>query len=236
MRWLFTKYIPIGQKVHQYEVLDCVGEGRFGICYIVRYNGQKYIYKDFKNRERKKSKEKLHFEAEILQKLNSSYFPSLFHVVHEKKKYGLLMEYMEGCTIEAWLFGHKHIFTKDERNKIFLQLLECVSILHHQGIVHRDIRPSNVLYHEGKIALIDFGLARWMNTERYVPQVDFSYLGHFLLYLYYSALPVAQLKKKPWYEELPLLEKEKNFFKRLLGLAPEFLCIEEIQEVYRNIM
>ena len=164
--------------------------------------------------------------------LRKPFFPKLFHVVHTKEKYGLLLEYIEGSTIEEWLFRDEYIFLKEERKKIFLQLLECVRSLHQMEIVHRDIRPSNVIYHQEKIYLIDFGLARKQNETKYVPQVDFSYLGHFLLYLYYSDFPKKQLKKKPWYDELPLSEKEKLFCKRLLGFEPKFTNIADVEQFY----
>ena len=230
--WFGKKYVASGQCIEGYEVLDVIGEGRYGICYLVVHNGKRYVYKDFKKREWKKSGKKAFLEAEILQMLRKPFFPKLFHVVHTKEKYGLLLEYIEGSTIEEWLFRDEYIFLKEERKKIFLQLLECVRSLHQMEIVHRDIRPSNVIYHQEKIYLIDFGLARKQNETKYVPQVDFSYLGHFLLYLYYSDFPKKQLKKKPWYDELPLSEKEKLFCKRLLGFEPKFTNIADVEQFY----
>lgn len=230
-----NKYIPIGQMLHQYQVLDYMGEGRYGICYIVSFQGKKYVYKNLKSRERKKSGKKIYFEAEILQQLDRFNFPAVLAVHEEKNHYGILMEYIEGETVEEWLFQNSHGFTKSERNDIFLQLLDSIEYLHMKGIVHRDIRPSNVIYSEGKVYLIDFGLARWVNSEKYIPQMDFAYLGHFLLYLYYSTLPAKQLKRKPWYEELPITDMERAFLKKLLGMEESFADVHEIRQMFAQL-
>ena len=232
--WFFRKhkYIPIGQTIHGYEVLDCVGEGRYGICYIVSFQGKKCIYKQLKNRERKKSGQRIYFEAEILRQLDRPSFPAVLAVHEEMDNYSILMEYIEGKTVEEWLFQDNHSFSIHERNQIFLQLLDMIEYLHTKGIVHRDIRPSNVIYRNETVYLLDFGLARWINGEKYIPQIDFSYLGHFLLYLYYSDFPSRRLKHKPWYEELPLREEEKNFCQKLFGMKEAFQDVQEIRRMF----
>ena len=75
--------------------------------------------KILKNVNGKSLVKRLFLEAEILQMLRKPFFPKLFHVVHTKEKYGLLLEYIEGSTIEEWLFRDEYIFLKEERKKNF---------------------------------------------------------------------------------------------------------------------
>ena len=88
--------------------------------------------------------------------------------------------------------------------------------LHEKNIVHRDIRIPNVIMNNEDLYLIDFGLARFVNNERYTPSVDFSYFGQFFLHLYYSSFEKTSLKSKPWYDELVLSEEEMLFFEEVI--------------------
>ena len=103
--------------------------------------------------------------------------------------------------------------------------------MHGKGIVHRDIRIPNVLIDGENVFLIDFGLARWADGERYRYDTDYSYLGDFLLYLLYSSYePKSRPAKGPWYEELSLDGRQKSFIKKLFGMEPPYKGMDQIKE------
>ena len=56
-------------------------------------------------------------------------------------------------------------FNKESIKKIFFQLIDAVDYLHENGILHRDIKPGNILINENslEIKLADFGMARHFN-------------------------------------------------------------------------
>lgn len=65
-------------------------------------------------------------------------------------------------------------------------MIKVIKYIHGNGVVHRDIRLPIVLINKDEVYIIDFELARWANNNKYSYDLDFSYLGDFLLYLLYS--------------------------------------------------
>ena len=68
----------------------------------------------------------------------------------------IVMEWVEGQTLDQWRQGKS---AADVR-AMFSQLLDAVDYLHHHGIYHHDLKPSNIIIaHDGRLKLIDFGLS-----------------------------------------------------------------------------
>ena len=80
------------------------------------------------------------------------------------------------------------------------------------------------------LVLIDFGLARYIDNERYKKEIDYWYMADFLLHLYYSSYDDenVELEDKPWYEELDLNKEELFFLKRLMGMEKPYENTDEI--------
>jgi serine/threonine-protein kinase len=224
-----TVYSP-GQKIGEYTVEKVSGEGRYGICYLVSDERQHYILKQLKRFMLKRSKAKAGFEVEILSFLNHQNLPQFIRKVEEEGFCGYLLEYKEGDTFEDLIYSQNRVFPAPEIHDTGMQLISILKYLHKSGIVHRDIRSPNTLYSNGRVYLVDFGLARWVDERKYRPDIDFAYLGDFLLHLYYTSYTVNGKKKKPWHEELNLRKGEMLFLKRLLGIDKKYRDIEEIEQ------
>lgn len=218
-----------GWQIGSYTIIRCIGEGRYGICFLAEENGRQLILKKLKLHILKRNRDKNAVEIEILSKLCHPGIPKLLGVVNEKGFYGPVLEHKSGDTIESMLFKQKHRFTSLEICNIGKQLIEIIKYLHENGVIHRDIRIPNVIVQDGMVSLVDFGLARWEDHPRYTREMDFSFLGDFLLYLFYSTYEKEKHKKnRPWYEELSLPKAQQMFLKRLLRLAPPYQDIDEI--------
>ncbi len=226
-----------GKTYKDYTIIKPVGEGRYGMCFLAHsISGMPVIIKRFKPGIFKKNKEKNEHEAVILSQLRHNSIPELLGVINEKGIFAFVLEYKPGMTVKDFLFKQKHKFDAQEFFDIGTQLIEIVKYLHKNGVVHRDIRIPNVLIDNGKVYLVDFGLARWANNGRYRFDVDFSYLGDFFLYLLYSTFEKKERKKKvPWYEELLLSDEQKLLLKRLLGLEPFYVSIYEVEKDFTKV-
>lgn len=74
----------------------------------------------------------------------------------------IIMEYLAGGTLGSWLRTHDHTTGKDMLS-ILGQVADAIDFAHSQGIVHRDIKPDNILFESdanGRVALGDFGIAK----------------------------------------------------------------------------
>ncbi len=225
------RYYKIKEIVNGYSILNIIGEGRYGIVYLAINNkNEKCVIKQLKKDMLKKTREKLFYEEQILQDLNNPKFPKFISKFKDKYREGYILEYIEGRVFEDLLAEDEYKFSKDDIYKVCSQLLEIVEVLHKNNIVHRDIRLPNVILKENEeLALIDFGLARIIDDKKYVKEMDYWFIGDFLIHLYYSSYEETVEEEKPWYEELDLNLEEKNFLKKLMGIEGSYHNIEEIK-------
>lgn len=106
--------------------------------------------------------EKFLTEIKILQKLDHQNIIRYFECFEDEKRVYSILEKVEGGELFDELFMKKSV---SERNaaSIIKQLLSCVSYLHDQGIVHRDLRPENIMLEQGEsfvlVKVVDFGSA-----------------------------------------------------------------------------
>ncbi|HEY9059246.1 MAG TPA: protein kinase family protein [Pseudobacteroides sp.] len=225
-----------GEKIKGYEIIEILGEGRFGICYQVSCCQKQFILKQLKPGMLKKSKGKVRFEEEILQELHHESIPQFIDKIEDAHFYGYVLEFKEGRTFEDIIYLDKKAFEKDEIYRIAGQLIELLKYLHSKGVVHRDIRVPNTLYNGENVNLVDFGLARWINDRKYKADMDFAFLGDFLLHLYYSSFDYENGKKRPWFDELELSDTERLFLKRLMGVEKRYCRIEEVETDFYKII
>ncbi|WP_027625691.1 protein kinase family protein [Clostridium lundense] len=238
--WLYKKIKYVGKQFGRYTIEKPIGEGKYGLCFLAKSDlGQMVAIKKFKRSLFKKNSEKNAYEAIILSQLKDKRIPEFLGVINEKGFYGFVLEFKNGSTVEDILFKYKHKFNRKEFFNIGIKLIRIIMYLHENGVVHRDIRIPNVLVDNGEVYLIDFGLARWVDNNQYPYNLDFSYLGDFLLYLLYSSFEIkGKHKKMPWYEELLLTFEQKVFLKKLLGIKLMYEDIHDIEvdfiRVFKN--
>ena len=226
------KYYTRNDLVNGYSIIKIIGEGRYGIEYLaINDKKQKCVIKQLKKNMLKETRKKLFYEEKILQSLNNPNFPRFLGKFKDEYREGYLLEYIEGKVFEDLVVRDKCKFKRNDIYIIASQLLNLAEILHNKNIVHRDIRLPNVIVKKNMdLALIDFGLARYIDNDRYVPETDFWYIGDFLIHLYYTMYNSTNDEDKPWYEELDLYPQEKTLLKKLMGIEKPYKEIYEIQE------
>ncbi|KAH8741576.1 cdc2-like protein kinase [Cryptosporidium ryanae] len=148
--------------MEKYQKLEKVGEGTYGV-----------VYKAQDNQGRIVALKRIRLEAEdegipstaireisLLKELQHPNIVSLFDVIHSEKRLTLVFEFMEK-DLKMVLDAHKSGLD-DKTIKIYLyQLLRGVAHCHQHRILHRDLKPQNLLINSnGALKLADFGLAR----------------------------------------------------------------------------
>ncbi|WP_246059330.1 protein kinase family protein [Paenibacillus lautus] len=189
-------------------------------------------------------------EAAVLRSLKHPQIPAYRDFFTNNRDRYLVMSYMNGDTLEDLIFEQNMKYEEDECIEITQQLLKLVRYLHEQGYVHLDLRIPNVLFKDGRINLIDFGLARRIGEPPplQVPvrkkfkrgssassvqfkdskeSEDLRDIGHFMLFMLYSTYEPDNNRgaavERSWQEELHLSMGLQNMIKRLLQLSEPYL-------------
>ncbi|MBB6629413.1 serine/threonine protein kinase [Nocardioides sp. KIGAM211] len=99
-------------------------------------------------------------EARLAARLNHPHVVAVFDLVLEDDQQWLVMEYVEGVTLSE-LVKRDGALSPDEASPLVAQAADALAAAHAAGIVHRDVKPSNILVTpRGQVKLSDFGIAR----------------------------------------------------------------------------
>lgn len=234
------RYFKIEDVVNGYHIMKIIGQGKYGIAYLgMNMYGEKCVIKQLKRAMLERTGSKVVYEMQVLESLDDDRFPRFISKFKDEYREGYILEYIEGKVFYDLLRKEKYKFSRPEIYKICSQLLEIVEELQNNNIVHRDIRTPNVILREdNELALIDFGLARFIDDVNYKEDIDYWFIGDFLIHLYYSSYkPSSKYEEdRPWYEELDLNEEEDIFLKRLMGLNGRYYSIDEIRQQLEKII
>jgi eukaryotic-like serine/threonine-protein kinase len=104
--------------------------------------------------------ERVEREARLAARLNHPHVVAVFDLVEDDGQHWLVMEYVEGVNL-AELVRDDGALTPDEVALLLRQAVDALAAAHEAGIVHRDVKPSNILVTaDGNVKLSDFGIAR----------------------------------------------------------------------------
>ena len=204
--------LPQGTRVQDFEFHRVLGHGGFGITYLgwnmaldIPVAIKEYLPADLAMREQdmsvlpKSSGDEADFqwgldrfldEARVMARFKH---PNIVQVQHFFQAHGtayIVMEYVEGETLSD-LLKRRGTLTEAELKHILLPLLAGLIDVHEAGILHRDIKPGNILLRaaDGSPVLVDFGAARQVVGARsrsvtavltpgYAPIEQYSSRGH----------------------------------------------------------
>lgn len=147
---------------NKYEVIGIVGEGAYGIVYKCRNKETKEFVaiKKFKESEDELVKKTMRRELRVLQVLKNENIVEFKEAFKKKGNLFLVFEYVERNLLELLEESPSGLSPQLIKNLTY-QLCKAVKYLHDQDIIHRDVKPENLLIdNKMNLKLCDFGFAR----------------------------------------------------------------------------
>jgi serine/threonine protein kinase/tetratricopeptide (TPR) repeat protein len=157
--------ISVPGQISHYRIVSKIGEGGMGVVYVAhdeRLQRSVAIKMIRETTESPESKSRFWQEARSLARINHPRICQIFEVAEEAGIPFLVLELLEGCSLEERLKAGP--LPLDETRKIAIEMLEALEALHNLNIIHRDLKPSNVFLTPHGVKLLDFGLARFSGT------------------------------------------------------------------------
>ncbi|MGG3888998.1 Stk1 family PASTA domain-containing Ser/Thr kinase [Metabacillus fastidiosus] len=154
----------IGQRLSgRYKIIEVIGGGGMANVYLAkdiileREVAIKVLRFDFANDD--EFIKRFHREAQAATSLAHPNIVSIYDVGEENGVYYIVMEYVEGQTLKQYIQGYAPLHPREALN-IMSQIVSAIAHAHENQIVHRDIKPHNILIdRHGNIKVTDFGIA-----------------------------------------------------------------------------
>jgi eukaryotic-like serine/threonine-protein kinase len=160
-----------GQKISdRYQIIKAIGEGGMANVYLAydtildRNVAVKVLRGDLANDE--KFVRRFQREALSASSLSHPNIVEVYDVGEDAGQYYIVMEYVEGKNLKD-LIKKRGKLTLSEVIDIMLQITDGMSVAHDSYIIHRDIKPQNIMILEnGMVKIMDFGIAMAMNSTQ----------------------------------------------------------------------
>jgi serine/threonine protein kinase len=159
---------------NQYQAIQPIGEGGFGRTFLAfdahRLNARCVIKQFFplleiqgNSQAMAKATELFEQEARQLLQLGEQHpqIPTLFAYFEQDRRLYLVQQFIAGQDLSQEL-AQQGAFSEEQIRELLHDLLPVLHFVHQQQVIHRDIKPTNILRRkiDGKLVLIDFGVAK----------------------------------------------------------------------------
>lgn len=148
----------IPEKIGKYAVIELLGRGGMGEVYLAEdpYIGRRVAIKIIKGAD-PAARERFLREARVIGGLAHPAIVSLLDFDFSGSEPFLVMEYLKGQGLDSWI---KNPHSRAEQLVVLEDLCHALAYAHDNGVLHRDVKPSNVqILPNGHAKLMDFGIA-----------------------------------------------------------------------------
>ena len=155
-----------GKTILHYKIIEKLGEGGMGVVYLAedtklkRRVAIKFLPHNIAANSEVKNR--FEIEAQAAAALNHPNIATIHAIEESDDQIFLVMEYIEGEELKSSVGVHRDApLQLDDIIKYAIQIAEGLRAAHEKGIVHRDIKSSNIMItDDGQVKIMDFGLAK----------------------------------------------------------------------------
>ena len=160
----------IGKKLDgRYEIRELIGVGGMANVYKAydvlenRVVAVKILREEYMNND--EFMRRFRNESRAISLLDHPNIVKVYDVIFSNRIQSIVMEYIDGITLKDYI-EQEHVLRWKEALHFTVQILRALQHAHDKGIVHRDIKPQNImLLSDGTIKITDFGIARFSRSE-----------------------------------------------------------------------
>ena len=153
-RYEITELIGVGGMAEVYKGVDVIDNKTVAIKILKKeYAENEEFLRRFRN------------ESKAIAVLSHPNIVKIYDVGFSEKIQYIVMEYIDGITLKEYIEEEKVLTWKDTVHFV-IQILRALQHAHDKGIVHRDIKPQNIMmFTDGTIKVMDFGIAKFAREE-----------------------------------------------------------------------
>lgn len=170
--------IQVGTVISsRYEIEEKIGTGGMSMVYkatdikLGRHVAVKVLKDEYSYDDEFVGKFKV--EAQAAASLSHSNIVNIYDVGNDGKVYYIVMEYLDGMTLKEYIRSHGKL-SNEETMRIAAAMASALECAHNNHIIHRDIKPQNIMMtKDGRATVTDFGIAR-IATGATIPATDMA--------------------------------------------------------------
>lgn len=154
----------------RYEILDVLGTGGMAVVYraychrLNRYVAVKILKSELASDQ--DLRRRFHDESQAVAMLSHPNIVSVYDVSQVDGREFIVMELIDGITLKQYMHKRGGCLNWREALHFITQILQGLKHAHSRGIIHRDIKPQNVMVlRDGSVKVTDFGIARSTNSQ-----------------------------------------------------------------------
>lgn len=169
----------IPDKIGKYKVIDEIARGGMGAIYKAEHPtlDRFVVIKKLTLGGQANVRERFRREAAIMMDFRNEYIVDVYDHFKEGASHYIVQEFVDGLSLEALLARERYVPERIALT-IFRDACKALKYAHDKGVVHRDIKPGNLLVSKrGEVKLVDFGIARTEDEDQDVLTKEGMTLG-----------------------------------------------------------